>query len=91
MIFYKVRKEEANVCSVMCQCEGAIAVTKFRPPLLFVLGQFIAKRTNLNSILAPAQQWFKIITLLRPPQDVRVRKGGRQSQTLSFHFHNVMC
>lgn len=72
----------------MCQCEGAIAVTKFRPPLLFILGQFIAKRANLNIILAPAQQWFKIMTLL---WDVRVRKGGRQSQTLSFHFHNVMC
>lgn len=86
IVFCDLLQEEANVCSVMCQCEGAIAVTMFRPPLLFVLGQFIAKRANLNSILAPAQQWSKIMTLLLLP---KVRKVGRQSQTKSFPY--VMC
>lgn len=53
----EIIKKDANVCSIICQSEGATAVTMFISHPLFVLGRFTARRANLNSIplLAPSQ------------------------------------
>ncbi len=77
LVFYdnqrEISKEDANVCSIKYQSEGATAVTMFMSHLLFVLGQCPARRANINTIL-----------LLAPSQRQRLRKvGGYCHATLS--------
>lgn len=77
LVFYdnqrEITKEDANVCSIKCQSEGATAVTMFISHPLFVLGRCTARRANLNSflLLAPSQRQrlrkVEVIVMLRSP------------------------